>query len=81
MAIRWVRNICIDGKETTLEIQIGYKVIGDKSYTRIGGDMEVYFDVKTENRAEIVEKGKDLLKGQLCNNKITYKDGREYDWE
>jgi hypothetical protein len=81
MAIRWVRNVCIEGKETTLEIQIGYKVIGDKSYTRVGNDIEIYFDAKTEDRDEIVAKGKDLLKQQLCGKRITYSDGRDYDWE
>jgi hypothetical protein len=81
MAIRWVRNVCISGKETTVEIQIGYKVIGDKSYTRVGNDIEIYFDSMTEDRNEIVKKGKELLKIQLQSKKITYTDGRDYDWE
>jgi hypothetical protein len=81
MAVRWVRNVCINGKETTVEIQIGYKVIGDKSYTRVGNDIESYFDANTEDRNEIVAKGKELLKIQLQNKRITYTDGRDYDWE
>ncbi|MDR0303179.1 MAG: hypothetical protein LBH98_00170 [Chitinispirillales bacterium] len=81
MSVRWIRNVCIDGQETTIEIQIGYKVIGDKSYTRIGNDIELYFDAKTEERSEIVNKGKDLLKQQLSCKKITYTDGRDYDWK
>jgi hypothetical protein len=81
MAIRWVRNVCIDGKETTVEIQIGYKVIGDKCYTRVGSGIECYFGINTENRDDIVIKGKDLLRSQLAGRIVTYTDGRTYDWE
>ena len=81
MAIRWIRNICIDDRETTVEIQIGYKVIGDKLYTRIGNDIEVYFSITSEDRGEIVKRGKELLMEQLSDKKVTYTDGREYDWK
>jgi len=81
MAIRWVRNVCIDGNETTIEIQIGYKVIGDKCYTRIGKEIEQYFGCKTDNRDEIVVQGKNILKQMLANKNITTIDGRTYDWE
>ncbi|MCL1946555.1 MAG: hypothetical protein FWF51_05300 [Chitinivibrionia bacterium] len=81
MSIRWVRNVCIDNEETTVEIQIGYKVIGDKCYTRIGNEIEIYFYNKSDNRDEIVLEGKILLQKQLSGKKVTYPDGRTYDWE
>jgi hypothetical protein len=82
MAVRWIRNVNIDGEETTIEVQIGYKVIGDKCYTRVGNEIEKYFSaLKTNDRSEIVVQGKEILKQQLLNKKITYIDGRIYDWE
>jgi len=81
MAVRWIRNVNIDGNETTIEVQIGYKVIGDKCYTRVGNELEHYFSTKSDDRSEIVLQGKNILQKQLANKKITYLDGRVYDWE
>jgi len=81
MAVRWIRNVNIDGNETTIEVQIGYKVIGDKCYTRVGNEIEQYFRIKSDDRNEIVIQGKNLLQQQLANKKITYTDGRDYDWQ
>jgi len=81
MSIRWVRNVCIDNEETTVEIQIGHRVIGDKCYTRIGNDIEIYFDNVSDNRDEIVLEGKNQLQRQLSGKKVTYQNGRTYDWE
>jgi len=81
MSIRWIRNVLIEDEETTVEIQIGYRVIGDKCYTRVGNDIEVYFNLRSENRDEIVFEGKKRLQKQLSGKKITYPDGRIYDWD
>lgn len=81
MSIRWIRNVYIDNEETTVEIQIGYKIIGDKCYTRIGNNLEIYFNHKDDNRDDIVLEGKILLQRQLAGKKVTYPDGRIYDWE
>ena len=81
MSIRWIRNVYIDNEETTVEIQIGYKIIGDKCYTRIGNNLETYFNHKDDDRDDIVLEGKILLQRQLAGKKVTYPDGRIYDWE
>lgn len=81
MSIRWVRNVLVDNEETTLEVQVGYRVIGDKCYTRIGSEIEVYFNRMSNNRDEIVLEGKNMLQRQLVGKNVTYPDGRIYDWE
>ena len=81
MSIRWIRNVLIDDELTTIEVQIGYRVIGDKCYTRVGNDIERYFNQVSNDRNEIVLEGRNLLQGQLSGRKITYPDGRIYDWE
>jgi len=81
MSIRWIRNVLIDDKETTIEVQIGYRVIGDKCYTRIGNEIEKYFNQISNDRDEIVLEGRNLLQEQLSGQKVTYQDGRIYDWE
>ena len=40
MSIRWVRNVLIDGEKSTVEIQLGARIIGDKCYTRINNEVE-----------------------------------------
>jgi hypothetical protein len=81
VSIRWIRNVIIDGNKTTLEIQLGDKKIGDKCYTRTGTDMEEYFFNNGGTRDEIVAQGRDILKKRCKAMKITYPDGREYDWQ
>ena len=81
MSIRWIRNVAIDGEKTTVEIQLGDRRIGDKCYTRIGNDVEAYFDNLMDGRDDIVAQGIDILKKRLEGKTVAYPDGRDYDWQ
>ncbi|MGD9202505.1 MAG: hypothetical protein PVI26_13160 [Chitinispirillia bacterium] len=81
MSIKWIRNIVIDDEKTTIEIQIGNRKIGDKCYTRISNEIEVYFNNIYDTRDDIVAQGLDILKRRLEGKKVTYPDGREYNWQ
>ena len=54
MSIRWIKNVIIDGEKSTIEIQLGDKKIGDKCYTRISNELEVYFNNRSEVRDDII---------------------------
>ena len=81
MSIRWIKNVVIDEEKSTIEIQLGDKKIGDKCYTRISNDVESYFNNISETRDEIIAQGIDILKKKLEGKKVTYPDGRDYDWQ
>ena len=80
MAIRWIRNVLIDGEKSTVEIQIGENTIGDKCYTRINEETEVWFDNIYDTRNDIIAQGCDILKKRLEEKEVTYPDGQPYDW-
>ena len=81
MSIRWIRNVLIDNEESTLEVQLGYKSIGDRCYIRIGTDMEEYYTPITEYRQGILEEGVALLQDRLRSKSITTLNGDTYDWQ
>lgn len=81
MSIRWVKNVLINDEKSTLEIQIGDRKIGDKCYTRINNELEVWFENMYETRGDIIAQGIDLLKMRLENKRVTYPDGTPYDWQ
>ena len=81
MSIRWIRNVLIDGVKSKIEIQIGDKRIGDKCYTRINDEMELWFDNNHDTRNDIILQGITILKKQLQSKDVTYPDGKEYDWQ
>jgi hypothetical protein len=80
MSIRWIRNVVVNGEKTTIEVQLGYRLIGDKCYTRVGNELENYFDNMMDSRDDIVAQGIDILKKRLEGKKVAYPDGRDYDW-
>jgi hypothetical protein len=80
MSIRWVKNIVIDGVKSMIEIQIGDRRIGDKCYARVNAETEEWFETTFDNREAIIKQGKDLLKERLKGRKITYPDGKAFDW-
>ena len=93
MSIRWVKNIVIDGVKSMIEIQIGDHLgqprltgvgiglkIGDKCYARVNAETEEWFETTFDNREAIIKQGKDLLKERLKGRKITYPDGKAFDW-
>lgn len=81
MSIRWLRNVVIDDEKGTIEIQVGDRKIGDKCYTRINTDVEVWFENKSETRAGILSQGIDILKKRLAGKNLTYPDGKTYAWD
>ncbi|MCL2688774.1 MAG: hypothetical protein FWE57_02855 [Chitinispirillia bacterium] len=81
MSIRWLRNVLIEGEKSTIEIQIGDRRIGDKCYTRINEDTEVWFENIYNTRGDIIAQGIDILKKRLANKNITTPDGNPYDWQ
>lgn len=81
MSIRWIKNVLIDGEKSTIEIQIGSRKIGDKCYTRINDEIEVWFENIYDTRNDIIAQGLDILRKRLEKKQITYPDGREYDWQ
>ena len=81
MSIRWIKNVVIDGEKSTIEIQIGDKKIGDKCYTRISNELEVYFNNVSEVRDDIIAQGLDILKKRLEGKKVSFPDGNDYDWQ
>lgn len=81
MSIRWIRNVVVDGEKTALEIQLGEKRIGDKCYTRLGDEMERWFNNTGIEREDIIRQGMEILKKRLSGKNVTYPDGREFNWE
>ncbi len=80
MSIRWIRNVVVDGEKTALEIQLGEKRIGDKCYTRLGGEVERWFNNTGIEREDIIRQGMEILKRRLAGKSVTYPDEREFDW-
>jgi hypothetical protein len=80
MSIRWIRNVIIEGQKTSLEVQMGDRIIGDKTYTRVGKELENWFENRSNDKNQIVEQGKGILKERLAGKKITTLEGKLYDW-
>jgi hypothetical protein len=81
MAIRWIRNVIIDGEKSTIEVQIGDTRIGDKCYTRVNSETERWFQNSSPVRDEIIAEGVDILRRRLASKNVTLPDGRPYDWQ
>jgi hypothetical protein len=81
MSIRWAKNVVVDGVKSVIEIQLGDRVIGDKCYTRIGTEIEKWFDNISDSREDVIAQGLDILKHRLSPKGVTYPDGRPYDWQ
>ncbi|MGM0443773.1 MAG: hypothetical protein ACQEQV_06255 [Fibrobacterota bacterium] len=80
MSIRWIRNVVVDGEETTLEIQLGFRHMGDRCYVRVGTELEEYFRPPSENREDIVNEGLLKLQEKLKDSVVTNPDGSYYEW-
>ena len=81
MSIRWIKNVLINKERSVIEIQIGDKKIGDKCYTRISNETELYFSNVYDTRGDIIAQGLDILKRRLEGSTVNYPDGRGYDWQ
>ncbi len=80
MAIRWMKNVLIEGAKGTVEIQLGDRKLGDKCYTRINNEVEQWFDNLSDTRDDIIAQGLDILKRRLDGKTVTYPNGTAYDW-
>lgn len=80
MSIRWLRNVIIDDEKSTIEIQIGDRKIGDKCYTRINQETEIWFENCYTDRNDIIAQGIDILKKRLIGKTVTNPDGTPYAW-
>jgi len=80
MSIRWLKNVIIDNEKSTIEVQVGDRKIGDKCYTRINQELELWFENLYETRGDIVAQGIDILKKRLKDKKVTNPDGTPYEW-
>jgi hypothetical protein len=81
MSIRWAKNVVIDGVKSVIEIQLGDRIIGDKCYTRIGTEVEKWFDNISDSREDVIAQGLDILKRRCAGRAVTCPDGRPYDWQ
>ena len=81
MAIRWMKNVIIDNKKCTLEIQLVDRILGDKCYTRLKNEVEQWFENLSDTRDDIIEQGLDILKERLRGKTVLYPNGTPYDWQ
>ena len=81
MAIRWMKNVIIDGKKGSIEIQLGDRKLGDKCYTRVNKEIEQWFDNISDTRDDIIAQGLDILKKRLAGKSILSQNGTPYDWQ
>ena len=81
MAIRWMKNLMIDGSKSTIEIQLGDRKLGDKCYTRVNNEIELWFENFSDLRDDILAQGLDILKQRLEDKSVTYQNGTPYDWQ
>ena len=75
MAIRWMKNLMIDGAKSTIEIQLGDRKLGDKCYTRVNNEIELWFENFSDLRDDILAQGLDILKQRLEDKNVTYQNG------
>lgn len=80
MAIRWIKNVLIDGEKATIEIQIGDQFIGDKAYTRINQETEKWFNTRYVERVPIINQGLKILQERLNNKSVKNADGSGFAW-
>ena len=80
MSIRWIRNVVVDGRQTTLEVLLGDNRIADKCYVRVNQDEESWFHPSSDNRQAILEQGIDLLKNRFYGKKVTGPNGSAFPW-
>jgi hypothetical protein len=81
MSLRWIRNVVVDDRKSTLEVHMGERCIGDKCYTRVGKETEQWFENRSDVRDEVLARGIEILRKRLAGSTLTYPDGRPYDWK
>jgi hypothetical protein len=80
MSIRWIRNVVVDGRETTLEVMLGAAKIADKCYVRVNQEEEYWFHPSTQSREAILQQGIDMLMGRLKGRQVNASNGSPFEW-
>jgi hypothetical protein len=80
MSIRWIRNVTVDGKQTTLEVMLGASRIADKCYVRVNQDEEFWFRPSTDRREVILQEGIEMLKSRFQGKTIEGSNGTPFSW-
>jgi hypothetical protein len=80
MSIRWIRNVTVDGKQTTLEVMLGATRIADKCYIRVNQDEEFWFRPTTDQRETILQEGIAMLKSRFEGRSIQAQNGSPFTW-
>lgn len=80
MSIRWIRNVQVDGRPTTLEVMLGSTKISDKCYVRVNQEDELWFHPSREGREAILRQGLDMLRDRLKGKQVIASDGSAFGW-
>ena len=80
MSIRWIRNVVVDGRQTTLEVMLGASKIADKCYVRVNQEEEYWFHPSTASREAILQQGIDMLMQRLNGKQVNASDGIPFEW-
>lgn len=80
MSIRWIRNVAVDGKQTTLEVLLGDRNISDKCYIRVNQDEEFWFRPSSDDRRAILHQGIEILRSRMSGRKVTETNGSAFPW-
>ncbi|MEO7424524.1 MAG: hypothetical protein ABI036_05005 [Fibrobacteria bacterium] len=80
MSIRWIRNVVVDGRQTTLEVLLGETRIADKCYIRVNQDEELWFRPGSDDRQAILRQGIEMLKARMDGKKVMAQNGSIFPW-
>ncbi len=80
MSIRWMRNLVVDGQQTTIEVLLGANKIADKCYVRVNGQEEYWFKPSHEGRDAVLQQGIDMLKARFNGHSVQSNTGSPYSW-
>lgn len=86
MAIMWAKNVIIDNEPSTIEIFLGERFIGDRTYYKITGAEPVWFRVENTpvsqiTRNNLIEYALKKMKNELAGREIKQLDGSNFDWK
>lgn len=80
MSIRWIRNVVVDGKQTTLEVMLGASRIADKCYVRVNQDDEYWFRPASEDRDVVLRQGIEMLQSRFTGRTVEGPNGGPFAW-
>ena len=80
MSIRWIRNVMVDGRQTTLEVMLGASKIADKCYVRVNQEEEFWFQPSQQGRDGILKEGIAMLRNRLQGRSVLESNGSGFKW-